>query len=64
MFKAGIIMQDCSIWITVRQQRVTVFKSYRGYCDFNSFDSRNSEDIVEYVIAPMSRDRWEFNEHD
>lgn len=59
-----IKMGNHYIYITVNQDtgQTTCFKRRGEHCDFQSFDSQDQDSIVEYIIEPISLDRWQFQE--
>ena len=62
MYKAELKMQNQLISITSKEHTVTVFKSQDTVCDMQVFDTSRESDIIEYVIAPMSSEHWQFVE--
>ena len=62
MYRAEIKMQNQVISITSKEGTVTVFKSQGTQCDMQVFDTSRESDIIEYVIAPMTPERWQFVE--
>jgi hypothetical protein len=62
MYRAEIKMQNQVISITSKEHTVTVFKSQGTLCDYEVFDTGRESDIIEYVIAPMRSEHWQFVE--